>query len=170
MPDGGEIPWKVWAVVSILIAIIGLFGSIFNAENQHTQGTEVAENKNNISGFFDKIGIYSGHSSNAADIRYGGFNIAEGMTILDLEQIDPKSGDVNAYIHWYRPLMGEGDLFGTIDKTGLLHLSGDMGNWSCQLEGTFNGNILNGTYTANPKLGNTYGTQYGQFELIHQNF
>jgi len=161
--DGG-VPWPIWAIVTILVAIIGAYVTLKSTERSPVVSQEHTAESNSVrSRFPDIIGIYIGQSLNKT--AYG-----KGKTTLDIQEIDRQSGKLRAYITWSEGLYGEGSLYGRISGTSI-ELSGTIisdiaGIWDCDLQGNYfrNGSIK-GTYRVYPRPGNPNGTQSGEFSV-----
>lgn len=163
----GSIPWPVYAVVSILVAVIGAYAVVRAGDNGGDPPPEPPPTD-----FSERVGVYTGQTTNKT------FNVS-GVGRLDLKNIESPNGDVEAAINWSQGLVGDANLSGQIDETGVMKLSGDI--YSATDETRTNFLIFDGeldckfasktyircTYELQPRPGNPVGTQNGEMSLTY---
>jgi len=169
----GGPPWPVWAIVTILVALIGAIATIKSRQATAPPAGQPAANPPEsqpatVTDFSTRIGVYSGSSVNKARYR-------KGLATLDIRTIERPYGKVRTQLAWSQGLSGEGSLFGNIDKEGLMSLSGTIlsdvsGTWDADLNCNFRGTAqIACTYRLYPKSGNANGTQDGEFVVDKTN-
>lgn len=115
MGQEGGTPWPIWAAVTILVALIGVFGKgIADRYAINTQHAEMLTSSPLQQGvgaqsqidLTSRLGLYSGVSVNR--VAY-----VHGMTLLDLKAAEP-NGRVRAAIQWSGGLTGAGSFTGSV--------------------------------------------------------
>jgi hypothetical protein len=161
MSKEGGTPWPVWAAVTILVALIGVFGKRLVDHSESTANNAVVP--------FDaerwltpRLGLYAGVATNR-------LHYAQGAMVLDLKSVEP-DGQARADVEWSEGLSGAGSLVGTL-RDSVFGMSGMIisittGVWDSDVRVRFvSPDSIAGTYRLFPKPGNDNGTQDGEFAL-----
>jgi hypothetical protein len=174
MSKQGGPPWPVWAAVTILVALIGAFGTSIVNRSPDAAGTPAVGSPDApatrpaptepdpATVWTDRLGLFEGESVNR-------LNYTRGHTLLDLKSVEP-SGRVRAAVTWSRGLSGAGTLVGmasgdAAELSGTI-LSDITGDWDSDVSISFEGpDLIRGTYRLYPRPGNPNGTQDGEFTL-----
>jgi hypothetical protein len=160
----GSPPWYVWAVVTILVALIGAYPLLKTDPRPTTSDADIVTV---FPDFSDRVGTYYGQA-------YNTMTHSSGNWVFDIKNIDPTSGKVSTHISASNGLSGDGDLFGYINNKGYLDLSGTMTASDSNVEYLYKGEVLGnfitndsikGTFRCLPNPGNPFGTQEGTFEV-----
>ena len=113
------------------------------------------------------VNLYTGTSYNTS-------NHKTGDTYLDIKEIDNSTNKVRIEALWNNGLYGEGRLFGKV-KDGKIEVQGVLysdvtGSWDIDMEIILSADAkeIEGSYKVYPVIGNSNGTQFGQFKLTRQ--